>query len=74
MGQEGSVAAVFCAELRGEHVTHPCTWAFASNRFKHINSAQSDMLLPNTCKQRTYKTFKNTEVAKADKMRNQMGD
>jgi hypothetical protein len=33
--------------------THPCTLAFASNRFKHMNSAQSAMLLPNTCRQRT---------------------
>jgi len=31
-----------------------------------MNSAQSDMLLPNTCKQRTYETFTNTEVAKVD--------
>jgi hypothetical protein len=39
-----------------------------------MNSAQSDMLLPNTCKQRTYETFTNTEVAKVDMLRNQMGD
>jgi hypothetical protein len=55
--------------LRVDKGTHPCTLAFASNRFKHMNSAQSAMLLPNTCRQRTCASSANrTRVASLDGM------